>query len=83
MTTTTCTVSALELRCEPEQLRRAVEVQCDIMLDAGRCSATALEYCFEDFGNRLDRLRCTLTLEVESETLTASALIDSALESFL
>jgi len=83
MTITTCTTSALELRCEPKQLLRAIETQCEILLDAGRCSATAVEYHFEDFGNRLDRLRCILTLEVQSETLTAAAVLDSALEQFL
>lgn len=83
MNTTTCTITAYELRCEPETLLRAIETQCEILLDSGRCFATAVTYGFKDEPTRIARLQTLLELEVESETLTAEQVLDLALEAYL
>jgi hypothetical protein len=80
---TSATVTAYELRCEPETLLRAIETQCEILLDSGRCFATAVTYPFKDEPTRIDRLTTSLLLEVESETLTAEQVLDLALEAYL
>ena len=81
---TKATVTALELRCEPEDLLRAVEKQIESIWESGnRDIALSFDYRFDDFRERLDRLRTNLTLTVVSPTLTASSVLDSALEQFL
>lgn len=80
---TTVTVTALELRSEPENLLRAVETKCDILLSSGLCFATSVEYLFAEATTRIERLRTPLVLEVESDTLSAESVLDSALEEFL
>jgi len=82
-TITTVTVTALELRCEPEELLRAVETNCKVLLESGRCFATSVEYLYKEESTRIGRLSAPLILEVESETLSAEFVLDSALEQFL